>query len=513
MAGGLLRAPHAKSLTHTHTHTHNTHSHSTPTFPPPRAAQPPLYFLAPELAASTLQYRYLALPVMRQLAVQFGFGAFGGAMSAWTAAYRGHPFGCCDASGGYEDCLEHHVSGDIAVAAWQYWAATGDEAWLAGVGWPLLQGLADYHLARVSPALPANASAPLPPGAAFHITGVLPVDEWSVGAGCGAEGPGVTDDAQMNGVARGSLLLAAAAARLLGVAAPRAALWEAVGASLVLLMNASGHHNQFTSPTCPGGWGGRHYDTAHTVCPEDVLLLTYPLGAILNVSADVSRADAELFVPLTCLENAGMTTPMHTIVWLQLGEQLLAAREFNRSLHAACYGPFNVRNEVDKHADMPGGHFDNTHFVSRPCACACARRLFPLRAAPGSPLLSPPPPLFPPPSARAAQLTGDGGYLQALINGYGGLRVEGAGLRLLAPALPGSVGELTLRAVRWRGCALTLRVTAGQQTLQLLPGGARATLCLADARGAVQALQAGGQPLALDRASFAYPGLLTTGGC
>jgi trehalose/maltose hydrolase-like predicted phosphorylase len=198
------------------------------------------------------------------------------------------------------------------------------------------------------------------------------------------------------------------------------------------------------------------------------MLLTYPLGAILNISAEVSRADAELFIPITCLENAGMTTPMHTIVWLQLGEQLLAEQEFNRSLHAACYGPFNVRNEVDKHADMPGGHFDNTHF-----------------------------------------LTGDGGFLQALLNGYGGLRLEGAGLRLLAPALPGSVGELTLRAVKWRQSTLTLSVTVSQQTLQLLPGGPEAQLCLADAKGAQQVLQLGGPPLALDRASFAYPGLLT----
>ena len=41
-----------------------------------------------------------------------------------------------------------------------------------------------------------------------------------------------------------------------------------------------------------------------------------------------------------------MTTPMHTIVWLGLGEWTLAQAEFNRSMHAACYGSFNVRNEV-----------------------------------------------------------------------------------------------------------------------------------------------------------------------
>ena len=36
----------------------------------------------------------------------------------------------------------------------------------------------------------------------------------------------------------------------------------------------------------------------------------------------------------------------------------------NRSMLAAVYGPFNVRNEVDVHADIVGGHFNNTHFLT-----------------------------------------------------------------------------------------------------------------------------------------------------
>ena len=321
--------------------------------------EPPLYFLAPDLAGAILQYRFLSLPVMRDLAARFGFGGYGGAMAAWTAAYLGNPFGCCSASGGYEDCLEHHVTGDIAFSAWQYYSATGDVEWLGGVGWALLSATADYHLSRVSPPPPALAS--LVRDTQFHVLNVLPIDEWSVGSGCGSEDPGVQDDAQMNGVVKASLLLAARAARVLGNVTARSALWEAVGTNVVLLYNAShGHHNQFTSPPCPGGWGGSHYSPSHTVCPSDVEHLTYPLGDVLNTSAADSRADAELFIPLTCRENAGMTTPMHTVVWLQLGEAALAQAEFNRSMHAACYGPFNVRNEVDKHADIPGGHFDNT---------------------------------------------------------------------------------------------------------------------------------------------------------
>jgi hypothetical protein len=138
--------------------------------------EPPLYFLAPPLAAAILQYRFLTIPVMKELAVRFGFGGYGGAMAAWTAAYLGNPFGCCDARGGYEDCLEHHITGDISFSAWQYFGATGDVEWLRSVGWPLLSSTADYHLSRVTP--PPPPSAELVGDTPFHVLNVLPIDEW-----------------------------------------------------------------------------------------------------------------------------------------------------------------------------------------------------------------------------------------------------------------------------------------------------------------------------------------------
>jgi len=156
---------------------------------------------------------------------------------------------------------------------------------------------------------------------------------------------------------------------------------------------------------------------------------------------------------------------MHTVVWLQLGETALAQAEFNRSMHAACYGPFNVRNEVDKHADIPGGHFDNTHF-----------------------------------------LTGDGGYLQALLNGWGGLRITDAGLRLLQPYLPASVGLLRLRRLAWRAGHLTFTVGVAAQTVELLDG---PQLCIVDAQGGSQTLTPGGPPVQLLYAAFAYPAMIS----
>ena len=76
----------------------------------------------------------------------------------------------------------------------------------------------------------------------------------------------------------------------------------------------------------------------------DVLYLAYPMN--FNVTLDIVRNDAEKFIPITCQENAGMTGPIHAIVWLMLNEPWKAEGEFNRSLQACTYGEFHVRNEV-----------------------------------------------------------------------------------------------------------------------------------------------------------------------
>jgi trehalose/maltose hydrolase-like predicted phosphorylase len=378
--------------------------------------------------------------------VLFGFK---GAMFAWTAAYEGRAFGCCNGTGAWEDCLEHHVTPAVGFAAWQYYQATHNVTWLRQRGYPLLQEIAEFLMSRVTSK-----------GNDYWITGVLPIDEWCADSGCGCSFPGVDNDAEMNGASIASLLAAARAAEILGVATQRTSQYLAVAQNITLLFNSSGggHHDQFNSPACPGGWGGHHYLPNDTVCPEDVMLLSYPFGDVLDIPLAETRADAELFIPLTCMENPGMTTPIHTIVWLSLFESTKAQAEFNRSLYAACYGPFNVRNEVDKHVDIYGGHFDNSHF-----------------------------------------LTGDGGYLQALINGFSGLRITDQGLRLLRPSLPSGVTQLRLRRVLFRSLILTIVVSSSALNID------GDVFCIKDGKGGVQRFQ---QHATLSFSSYAYPGLL-----
>lgn len=56
-------------------------------------------------------------------------------------------------------------------------------------------------------------------------------------------------------------------------------------------------------------------------------------------------------------------------------------------MYGCCYGPYNLRNEIDRHNNTVGGHNSNTHFVTG--------------EASESPLLPPLPPTWP--ANRTAQ--------------------------------------------------------------------------------------------------------------
>jgi hypothetical protein len=100
--------------------------------------------------------------------------------------------------------------------------------------------------------------------------------------------------------------------------------------------------------------------------------------------------------------------------------------------------------------------------------------------------------------------------LQAMLYGWGGLRLQDSGLGLLAPALPEGVGELTLRRLTWRGLQLTVGITAEQQVLQVVGGAAGlGGAVVTDAQGGQQRVAVGGPAAVLPRGTFDYPGLVT----
>jgi hypothetical protein len=154
-----------------------------------------------------------------------------------------------------------------------------------------------------------------------------------------------------------------------------------------------------------------------------------------NVTPEITRNDAETFIPITCQENAGMTGPIHAIVWLMLNEPSKAEREFNRSLQACTYGEFNVRNEVCifdvkyiikliyssrlifmqislEDMDLSKKTIEYIHFFNHSIL-----------------------------SSSTHFLTGDGGFIQSIMMGYAGLRYDEQSL--LFNPLPGVLTPAT----------------------------------------------------------------------
>jgi trehalose/maltose hydrolase-like predicted phosphorylase len=163
---------------------------------------PSLLLTHPDVAQSLVAFRTRTLPAARENAKLNGFR---GAMYPWEADERGVEttphFAVQNARS------EIHVNGDVALAQWQYYQATGDSSWLASDGFPVIRETADFWVSRSSCDTPDELC---------HIKNVVSVAEGLIG---------VTDDAYTNAVARKNLEIATAASKRLGKPAdPRWAL-------------------------------------------------------------------------------------------------------------------------------------------------------------------------------------------------------------------------------------------------------------------------------------------------
>ena len=102
-----------------------------------------------------LMYRYHTLPGARAKADAMGYK---GALYAWESADTGEettPERVVGPNGEMIDILtgrmEHHISADIAYAVWQYWRATGDDAFFLDAGAEILLETARFWASRAVP--------------------------------------------------------------------------------------------------------------------------------------------------------------------------------------------------------------------------------------------------------------------------------------------------------------------------------------------------------------------------
>ncbi|MFD4409223.1 MULTISPECIES: discoidin domain-containing protein [unclassified Streptomyces] len=271
---------------------------------------PSLLATRPELARPVVEYRFrtraAAADNARRTAVQ-------GLFYPWTSASRGRLWTECQSWNPPHCLTQNHLQGDIALAAWQYYLATGDRDWLRTHGRPLLNGLAEYWISRVT----KN------PDGTYSIKGVAGPDEYS---------NGVDDGVYTNGAAATALRAATRAAVVLG--APADPHWAAVAGRLRMPYDPK--RKLFLQYA---GYGGSLIKQA------DAVLLVYPLEWPMPTGA--ASATLDYYTGRTDPDGPAMTDSVHAIDAAAIGEPGCATYTFlQRAYRPFSRGPFALFSEA-----------------------------------------------------------------------------------------------------------------------------------------------------------------------
>jgi trehalose/maltose hydrolase-like predicted phosphorylase len=270
---------------------------------------PSLLLTHPDVAHSLVAFRGHTLPAARANARANGYR---GAMYPWEADELGNEttphFAVQNAKS------EIHVNGDVALAQWQYYLATGDSTWLARDGYPVIRGTADFWVSRA-----AYDSS----DGKYHIHNVVSVSEGLIG---------VSDDAYTNAVARKNLEIAIAASKRVGKPADHR--WAEMAAKLHLPYDSV---SEFY----------RTYEGAPDSTLGDVTpLLAYPLGVPMSDRA--KRGNLEPAVRRLVAKGGGalMGAALLSVDAAELGDRALVDSLLPHSYQSWLQGPFLMLSET-----------------------------------------------------------------------------------------------------------------------------------------------------------------------
>jgi trehalose/maltose hydrolase-like predicted phosphorylase len=277
---------------------------------------PGLLLLHPGIAKAVVDYRYRTLPGALANAQSLGYQ---GLFYPWNSASKGDLATECHSVDPPHCITQIHLQGDIGMAVWQYYLATGDADWLRSRGWPVLQGNARFWAGRVT----RNGDG------SYSVNNVAGPDEYS---------NGVNDGVYTNAVAATTLRDATAAAGVLGEPAP--SQWTAIADGLRIPFDQQ--RQVFLQYD---GYAGSQIKQADTV------LLLYPVE--WPMSRQVAANTLDFYAERTDPDGPAMTDSVHAVDAAAIGEPGCATHTYlMRSIRPFVRDPFAQFAEA--RGDKPG---------------------------------------------------------------------------------------------------------------------------------------------------------------
>ena len=260
--------------------------------------------------------------------------------------------------------FEHHITADVAIAAWHYYCVTKDRKWLVDTGYPLLKEVAAFWESRVRKM----------PDGSYAIVNVVGANEYA---------SGVTDNAFTNGAVVCALKYAVSAAEACGEEAPT--VWNDIAENLRFHSFGNGVTKE-------------HEKYKGTMIKQaDVNLLGYPLEVVTD--PETLKKDLEYYAgKIDPKHGPAMSYSAFCVQYARLGDTNKAYEMFRRSYVPNLRPPFGVL------AETPTSQ--NPYFA-----------------------------------------TGAGGLLQAVINGFAGLRITENGVVQLPSVLPKHWTRVVIKGV------------------------------------------------------------------
>lgn len=270
---------------------------------------PALVVMHPEVAKSMVMFRYRTLAAAK---INARLNGYQGAMYPWESDELGEE---TTPKFAYQNALyENHVTGDVALAQWQYFLATADTNWLARFGYPVIAETADFWVSRAS----YNEEEDR-----YDIRNVVSVDEGLIGIG---------NDAYTNTIARKNLEIAVAASRVVGK--DPNPMWEKMFPKIYIPYDSQNEYHPTYENAPPEARG--------SVVP----LLTYPLELTMSVQAKRNNLDNAVRLLSEHGPGAMMTTTFYPIIAAELRDAGLFNELIPQSYQNHLRPPFNVLAET-----------------------------------------------------------------------------------------------------------------------------------------------------------------------